>query len=101
MGGVDVGGLSVDAAKARLLERAVKPHQRTLTVHANGRTFTLEPGQSRLTADLDVALEQARADSRQGWIGARVVNDVRGHRVDESIPLQYHSAPGVVPTLGT
>ena len=36
VGGVDVGGLGVDAAKARVIERAVAPHRRTLTVHAAG-----------------------------------------------------------------
>ena len=70
IGGVDVGGLSVDAARARLEQRAVAPRRRTLTVHAGGRTFVLAPAQTRLTADVDVALERARADSRQGWIGA-------------------------------
>jgi lipoprotein-anchoring transpeptidase ErfK/SrfK len=99
IGGVDVGGLSVDAARARLVERAVAPRRRTLTVHADGRTFVLAPGQSRLTADLDVALERARADSRRGWLGERVLHDLTGRRVDESLPLKLHYAPGVVPRL--
>jgi lipoprotein-anchoring transpeptidase ErfK/SrfK len=101
IGGVDVGGLSVDAARARLVARAVQPRRRTLTVHAAGRTFVLSPGQSRLRADLDVALERARADSRRGWLGTRVVHDLTGHRVDESLPLKLHYAPGVVPRLVT
>ena len=41
IGGVDVGGLSVDAARARLIQRAVAPRRRTLTVHGAGRTFVL------------------------------------------------------------
>jgi lipoprotein-anchoring transpeptidase ErfK/SrfK len=99
IGGVDVGGLSVDAARARLQQRAVAPRRRTLTVHADGRTFVLAPGQSRLTADLDVALAQARADSRRGWIGERVMHDVSGWRLHESLPLKLHYAAGVVPHL--
>jgi lipoprotein-anchoring transpeptidase ErfK/SrfK len=99
IGGIDVGGLSVDQARARLEERAVKPRRRTLTVHAGGRTFTLAPGQSRLTAELDVALERARSDSRRGWIGARVWRDVTGEQTHESLPLKLHYAPGVVPRL--
>jgi len=101
IGGVDVGGLSVDAARARLTERAVAPRRRTLTVHAAGRTFALAPGQSRLTADLDVALERARADSRRGWLGERVLHDVTAQRLSESLPLKLHYAPGVVPQLVT
>jgi lipoprotein-anchoring transpeptidase ErfK/SrfK len=99
VGGVDVGGLSLDAAKARVIERAVAPHRRTLTVHAGGQTFTLAPGQSRITADIDAALDQARTDSQQGWIGARVINGLSDHRVNERVPLKLHYAAGVVPTL--
>jgi lipoprotein-anchoring transpeptidase ErfK/SrfK len=99
IGGVDVGGLSVDVARARLIERAVAPRRRTLTVHAGGRTFVLAPAQSRLTADLDVALERARADSRRGWLGQRVMHDVTGWRLHESLPLKLHYAAGVVPQL--
>ena len=99
IGGVDVGGLSVDAARARLVAHAVAPRRRTLTVHAGGRTFVLAPAQTKLSADLDVALERARADSRQGWIGERVAHDVSGRRLHESLPLKLHYAPGVVPQL--
>ncbi|HEX5898333.1 MAG TPA: L,D-transpeptidase family protein [Solirubrobacteraceae bacterium] len=99
IGGVDVGGLSVDAARARLIQRAVAPRRRTLTVHGAGRTFVLSPGQSRLTADLDVALSRARADSRRGWLGARVLHDLKGERLNERIALKLHYAPGVLPAL--
>jgi lipoprotein-anchoring transpeptidase ErfK/SrfK len=99
IGGVDVGGLSADAARARLIERAVAPRRRTLTVHAGGRTFALRPAQSRLTADLDAALDRALADTRRGWLGARVAHGLTGHRVAESLPLKLHYAPGVVPRL--
>ena len=101
IGGVDVGGLSVDAARTRLIERAVAPRRRTLTVHAAGRTFVLSPAQSRLTADLDVALARARADSRRGWLGVRVMHDLTGQRLDESVALKLHYAPGVLPRLVT
>jgi lipoprotein-anchoring transpeptidase ErfK/SrfK len=101
IGGVDVGGLSVDAARTRLVQRAVAPRRRTLTVHAAGRTFVLSPNQSRLTADLDVALSRARADSRRGWLGVRVWHDLTGQRLEESVALKLHYAPGVLPRLVT
>jgi lipoprotein-anchoring transpeptidase ErfK/SrfK len=99
VGGVDVGGLGVDAAKARVLERAVAPHRRTLTVHGGGQTFTLTPAQSRVTAEVDQALDRALADSQGGWIGSRVLHSLTNRRVDERIPLKLHYAPGVVPKL--
>jgi lipoprotein-anchoring transpeptidase ErfK/SrfK len=99
IGGVDVGGLSVAEARARLTERAVAPRRRALTVHAGAHTFVLSPAQSRITADLDVALDKALADSRRGWLGARVTNGLTGHKVGEDVPLKVHYAPGVVPKL--
>ena len=99
IGGVDVGGLSVAAARARLQQRAVAPRRRTLRVHAGGSVFALQPTQSRLTADVDVALNRALADSRGDWLGVRVVHDLTGHRVTESVALKMHYATGVVPRL--
>jgi lipoprotein-anchoring transpeptidase ErfK/SrfK len=99
IGGVDVGGLSADAARQRLIERAVQPRRRTLTVHASGHTFTLPARTSKITADLDDALDQAVADSRRGWLGRRVVDDLSNKRVAESVSLRIHYAPGVVAAL--
>jgi lipoprotein-anchoring transpeptidase ErfK/SrfK len=99
VGGVDIGGLSTDAARRRLVERAVQPRRRTLTVHASGHTFTLPAKTSRITADVDDAVDHALADSRRGWIGKRVVDGLTGKRVDESRTLRIHYAPGVVAGL--
>ena len=99
IGGVDVGGLSTAAARQRLVERAVRPRRRTITVHAGSHTFTLPPSRSRITADLDVALERAVADSRRGWLGARVAHELSNRRVPESLSLRIHYAPGVVAGL--
>jgi lipoprotein-anchoring transpeptidase ErfK/SrfK len=96
IGGVAVGGLSVDAARQRLVERAVAPRRRTITVHASGHTFRLTPAQAHLTADLDPVLERALADSHHGWLGRRVLDEVQGKRLDESLSLRIHYAPGVV-----
>jgi lipoprotein-anchoring transpeptidase ErfK/SrfK len=99
IGGVDVGGLSTAAARERLQQRAVEPRRRTLRVHAAGHTFTLPAKTSKITADVDVALDRALADSRRGWLGARVANALTNKRVDESLSLRIHYAPGVVAGL--
>jgi lipoprotein-anchoring transpeptidase ErfK/SrfK len=99
VGGVDIGGLSTTAARERLEQRAVAPRRRTLRVHAGDHTFTLPASTSRITADIDVALDRALADSRRGWIGARVVNGLQNKHVDESLSLRIHYAPGVVSKL--
>ena len=99
IGGVEVGGLTVDAARQRVMTQAVEPHRRTLRVHADGKTFALSPKQAHMTADIDVALNRALADSREGWLGARVAHEISGHHVNENLFLKLHYAPGVVPRL--
>jgi lipoprotein-anchoring transpeptidase ErfK/SrfK len=99
IGGVDVGGLSTAAARQRLVERAVQPRRRTLTVRASGHEFTLPAKTSRITADIDVALDRALADSHKGWIGQRVADGLTNKHVDESLSLRIHYAPGVVAKL--
>jgi lipoprotein-anchoring transpeptidase ErfK/SrfK len=99
IGGVDVGGLSTAAARDRLIARAVEPRRRTLRVHAGAHTFTLPAKTSRITADVDVALDRALADSRRGWLGARVAHALSDKRVDESLSLRIHYAPGIVSRL--
>jgi lipoprotein-anchoring transpeptidase ErfK/SrfK len=99
IGGVDVGGLSTAAARRRIVARAVMPRRRTITVHAHGRTFTLPPSRSRVTADVDGVLHRALVDSRRGWLGRRVADGLSHKRVDESLSLPIHYAPGVVAKL--
>jgi len=99
IGGVDVGGLNSQAARERLVQRAVLPRRRTLTVHAGGHTFTLPARTSRITADVDAALKRAVTDSHQGWIGQRVFDGLTNKHRAESLSLRIHYAPGVVAGL--
>lgn len=97
IGGVNVGGLDVDSARQLVHDRAVAPKQRTLRVRTRTRTFELTPEQIQVRADVDEALEQAVADSRRGWFGARVLRELQGGRVSVSIPLTTRYAKGVLP----
>jgi lipoprotein-anchoring transpeptidase ErfK/SrfK len=99
IGGVDVGGLTTAAARQRIVAQAVVPRRRTITVHAHGHTFTLPARRSRVTADVDGALHRALADSRRGWLGRRVADGLSKKRVNESLSLPIHYAPGVVAKL--
>jgi len=87
IGGVDVGGLRVATARARLQEQVVRPLQRTVEATARGRTATLTAREAGLRLDVDGALDQALAASRRGWIGARVVRGITGARVNERLPV--------------
>src|SRR3954465_6626557 len=99
IGGVAVGGLTTTPARERLQQNAVEPRRRTIHVRAAGHTFTLPARTSRIPADVDPALDRALADSRRGWLGARVANALQDKRVNESPSLRIPYAPGVVAKL--
>jgi lipoprotein-anchoring transpeptidase ErfK/SrfK len=99
IGGVDVGGMDVEAAKRLVHERAVAPKRRTLRVHTRARTFVLTPAQLGVRADIDEALDRALSESRRGWFGSRVLRAVGGGKLDESIALTTRYARGVLPRL--
>jgi lipoprotein-anchoring transpeptidase ErfK/SrfK len=99
VGGVDVGGLDVAAAEQRVRRQALAPQQRDLRVHTAKKTFVVTAAQLRVTADVNDALARALADSRRGWLGARVLRDLRGAHLRESVPLRTHYAHGVLPRI--
>jgi lipoprotein-anchoring transpeptidase ErfK/SrfK len=95
--GVDVGGLSASAAARRIQTRALQIRQRSLYVHARGKTFAIPAGSVKVTAEVDEAIDKALADSRRGWFGSRALRDLSGGRVKESVALHTRYAPGVIP----
>jgi lipoprotein-anchoring transpeptidase ErfK/SrfK len=99
IGGIDVGGLDRATAAQRLHRLAVTAQRRDLRVHAPAKTYVVTAAQLRVTADVDAALDRALADSRRGWIGARVVRSLSGRRLHESLALKTHYAHGVLPRL--
>ena len=99
VGGVDVGGLGLEAARQRVHRLAVAPRMRSLRVHAATKTFVVTAAQLQVTADVDTALARALADSRRGWLGARVLREITGKRLRESVPLRTHYAHGVLPQV--
>ncbi|MDX6692092.1 MAG: L,D-transpeptidase ErfK/SrfK [Solirubrobacteraceae bacterium] len=95
--GVDVGGLSASEAARRIQTRALQIRSRSLYVHARGKTFAIPAGSVKVTAEVDDAITKALADSRRGWFGSRVVRDIGGGHVSESIALRTRYTPGVIP----
>jgi lipoprotein-anchoring transpeptidase ErfK/SrfK len=99
VGGIDVGGLDVAAAEQRVRRLALAPQQRDLRVRTAEKTFVVTASELRVTADVEDALAQALADSRRGWLGARVLRNLRGGHLRESVPLRTHYAHGVLPRV--
>ncbi|MEA2232704.1 MAG: L,D-transpeptidase ErfK/SrfK [Solirubrobacteraceae bacterium] len=99
VGGVDVGGLGIEAARQRVHRLAVAPRLRSLRIRTKEKTFVVSAAQLRVTADVDAALARALADSRRGWFGARVLRELAGTRLRDSVPLRTHYAHGVLPNV--
>ncbi|MCA1679446.1 MAG: L,D-transpeptidase/peptidoglycan binding protein [Actinobacteria bacterium] len=96
IGNVEVGGLDTMSAVQRVQRLAVAPRRRSLTVHVRGRSYVLSASKLRVSADVEAAVARALADSRRGWLGARVARELTGGRVDERIALVTHYAAGVI-----
>src|SRR5436305_11539128 len=91
--------MRVADARALLQHRVVEARRRTLRVSAVGHTFHLPAERSRVTVELQPALDRALAVSRRGWLGSRVQRELSKTRTQASIPVRVRYASGVVPAL--
>jgi lipoprotein-anchoring transpeptidase ErfK/SrfK len=87
VGGVDVGGLKRDQAKARLRARVLDPLAQPVEVRYRGHTFTLTPEQARVGVNIDRSVQQAVDRSRSGGIIERTVRGLFGGHVDAAVPV--------------
>jgi lipoprotein-anchoring transpeptidase ErfK/SrfK len=87
IGGVDLGGLSRDAAFSRLRERIDTPLQRDVVVVAHGLRFKLTPRHAAVAIDTRSLVDEAVRVSRGGWFVSRALRDLTGGRVARSLPL--------------
>jgi lipoprotein-anchoring transpeptidase ErfK/SrfK len=96
VGGVDVGGMSADAAAKKLNNRLVKPLDGPVTVTFQGTKYTLGPDRLQLHADVhgmaDAALEASRSDN----LPSRVWRYATGGEVDHNIHPEIAYSKGAV-----
>ncbi len=86
IGGVDVGGMDEAEAKQAVSRRLLGPLTHSLRVGYSGQSWEL-PGKSlKVHADLDAAVEEALADSRDGGLPGRLVRYVTGGELEKQIP---------------
>lgn len=85
VGEVDVGGLDVDEARRLLRRELVMPLERPIEVVFEGRRFNLDPRELDLEVDIDGALGEAHAASREGGLPARVWRYTTGAEVERRI----------------
>jgi lipoprotein-anchoring transpeptidase ErfK/SrfK len=93
IGGVAVGGLSADEARAKVRSQvATKVEQPIAVTHGKTR-FTLSAEDAGLQADVGGMVDDAIAASRDGGVFARVTRDLRGEEedIEVSVSATYSS----------
>jgi lipoprotein-anchoring transpeptidase ErfK/SrfK len=83
--GVDVGGLSVAQAKAKLQRTLLDPLNRPVQVRGGGHRFVLTPRDAAISLDVDGSVERALTASRRGGLFSRTWRDLRGAAVRENV----------------
>ena len=94
VGGVALGGMTPDQARARLEREILQPLERPIVVHHAAKTWKLGPREARLRADLGAMVDEALARSRSGNIFARSWRSLSGERMDDDLKptVQYSDA---------
>jgi L,D-transpeptidase catalytic domain/Putative peptidoglycan binding domain len=87
IGGIDVGGLSPQQARAELRRTVLDPLNRPVRVRARGERFALTPEKARVTVDVEGSVDAALDRSRDGNMLGRTVRALAGGTVDADVPL--------------
>jgi lipoprotein-anchoring transpeptidase ErfK/SrfK len=85
VGGIALGGLSPEQAKARLEREILAPLERPIVVHHANQTWKLGPREARLRADLSAMVDEALARSRQGDVFSRSWRSLTGKKLQENL----------------
>ncbi len=99
VGHVNLGGLRLDKARARLERRLVRRIDRPVIVRAGSRAFRLTPRQAGLRVNVDGLLREAMHRSRPGSFARRLVGEVRHTRAHTQIPLRVSYSRQAVDTF--
>jgi lipoprotein-anchoring transpeptidase ErfK/SrfK len=87
VGGVDIGGLEAEAARAKLRAQMLPRLAEPLTVVYRRTRFELTASEARVNADMDAAVHAALARSRDGDLVARTWRSLTSDELGVAIPL--------------
>jgi lipoprotein-anchoring transpeptidase ErfK/SrfK len=89
VGGVDLGGLKVAAARARLSSQLAASLTMPVTVIYRSRKFSISGRQARRSIDVNELVQRALNRSRSGSIITRSFRGVFGGHLNVEIPIVY------------
>jgi lipoprotein-anchoring transpeptidase ErfK/SrfK len=93
IGGVAVGGLSADEARAKVRRQIATEVEQPIAVRHGKTRFTLSADDAEIQADVGGMVDDAIAASRDGGVFARVSRDLRGAEedIEVSVSATYSS----------
>jgi L,D-transpeptidase catalytic domain/Putative peptidoglycan binding domain len=94
--GVDLGGMSVDEARAALARGIEQPLSRPLTIRYREHGVLLSSRAAGVEVDIEGTVARALEESRKGNFLTRSWRDVNGDGVDATLPLTITYSAGVV-----
>jgi lipoprotein-anchoring transpeptidase ErfK/SrfK len=95
--GVDVGGLSPSAARARLATRYEAALLRPVVVRHGSRSWRLTAREARVRSNLDAMVREATVESDAGGVLKRTMRRLGGQRLDADLePDVTYSEPAVI-----
>jgi lipoprotein-anchoring transpeptidase ErfK/SrfK len=86
--GVDVGGLSVTAAQAKLRRTLLDPLNRPVVVRGDGHRFVLHPADASVGLDVNGSVSRALAVSREGNLLSRAWRELRGGKIRQDVAAE-------------
>jgi len=83
--GVDVSGMDEDEAKRAVAAQLLQPLRHSIRVGYDGESWELPGEKLKVRADLDEAVDEALAESRDGGLPTRLVRYVTGGDLEKRI----------------
>lgn len=100
VGGVDIGGLSPDAAQRKLEQRYLAALNRPIVVHHADTTWTLGAKQAQIATNVSAMVEAARRKSDHGGLFGRSWRRISGGSLNVSLtPAVTYSDKAIVHVL--
>jgi lipoprotein-anchoring transpeptidase ErfK/SrfK len=97
VGGIPLGGLSPEQARARLEREIMRPLERPIVIHHDKKTWTLGAREARIRADLSAMVDQALAKSRSGDLFSRSWRSLTGEKVNADLrPRVQYSDEAII-----
>jgi lipoprotein-anchoring transpeptidase ErfK/SrfK len=93
IGGVAVGGLNADEARAKVRRQVARNLEQPIAVTYGKTRFTLSAEDAGVEADVDGMVDDAVEASREGNVFARVSRDLRGSEEDVEVSVSATYSP--------